>query len=234
MTKSFAPPAIINQSISVMFFVDSSYSMSQQDIAGRQDLRRIDAVIEVLKTFITQQMATGAVMDVYSLVTLALSGHQVRFHRQRAAEAVSQLVNASFEPDGAVKYDQIAAAMKSLAVPGQTCRVIFLSDSRTASLQNHIMPEFQQIAAENPHIILHTIGFGDCDFSILQQLAQIGRGSFSRASTDIDNLVNTFTSLSQTITQTRNDQASQERATRIVMPPGLVTATHDRFASTQR
>ena len=83
MTKSFAPPAIINQSISVMFFVDSSYSMRQKDIAGREDLRRIDAVIEVLKKFITQQMAAGAVMDVYSLVTLALSAHQVRFQRQK-------------------------------------------------------------------------------------------------------------------------------------------------------
>ena len=116
-----------------------------------------------------------------------------------------------------MEYDQIIAAVRSLAMPGQTCRVIFLSDSRTAKLQRHILPEFQQMGAENPHIVLHTIGFGDCDFSILQQLAQIGRGSFSRASTDIDNLVNTFTSLSQTITQTRNDQAGQERATRIVM-----------------
>ena len=72
MTKRFTQPAIINQSISVMFFVDSSWSMRQTDIAGREGLRRIDAVIEVLKKFITQQMATGAVMDVYSLVTLAL------------------------------------------------------------------------------------------------------------------------------------------------------------------
>ena len=79
------------------------------------------------------------------------------------------------------------------------------------SLENHMLAAFQQAIMDNPHMILHCIGFGDADFSILQQLAQIGRGSFSRASMDIENLVNTFTSLSKTVTQTRNT-AHQSRA----------------------
>eukprot|EP00435_Cladocopium_sp_Y103_P037656 s3369_g10.t1 len=214
--KRFAKPAVINQSMSVMFFVDSSFSMRKKDIAGRQGLRRIDAVIEVLKRFITQQIAAGAAMDLYSLVTFAISGRQVKFHRQRGAEAVSKLTTASFQPDGAVKYGLITATMKELAVPGQACRVIFLSDGCTGCLEGHVLPGFQEIMAQNPHMIIHTIGFGDCDFSILQQLAQIGRGSFSRATMDIDNLVNTFTSLSQTITQTRNHDHVQERMFRSV------------------
>ena len=215
--KSFAPPPAMDQPISVMFFVDLSYSMRQTDITGREGLRRIDAVIEVLKRFITQQMAAGAVMDVYTLVTFSLSTHLVRFHRQIGAEAVSKLTYDTFEPDGAVHYSEIILAMRALAVPGQACRVIFLSDGCTASLKNNMLPAFQQAIMENLHVVLHCIGFGDCDFSILQQLAQIGRGSFSRASMDIDNLVNTFTSLSKTVTQTRNAAHSQERVARTVV-----------------
>ena len=64
------------------------------------------------------------------------------------------------------------------------------------------------------HSALHRLG--GSDFAILQQLAQIGRGSFSRASMDIDNLVNTFTSLSKTVTQTRNSSHIQERVARTV------------------
>ena len=89
--KRFTQPAIINQSLSVMFFVDLSYSMSKTDISQREGLHRIDAVIAVLKRFITQQIAAGALMDLYSLVTFALSVYEVRFHRQRGAEAVSNL-----------------------------------------------------------------------------------------------------------------------------------------------
>ena len=215
--KRFAQPAVINQSLSVMFFVDLSYSMSKTDIAQREGLRRIDAVVAVLRRFITQQIAAGAVMDHYSLVTFAISVYEVRFHRQRGVEAISNLANATFHPDGAVKYDQIIEALKELAVPGQVCRVIFLSDGCTGCLQNDVLPAFQNIMVQNPHMILHTIGFGDCNFLILQQLAQIGGGSFSRASMDIDNLVNTFTSLSQTITQTRNSTFAEKRVTRSVV-----------------
>ena len=213
--KRFAPPPAMDQPMSVMFFMDLSRSMKKTDIAGREGLRRIDAVIEVLKRFITQQMAAGAVMDVYSLVTFSLSTYQVRFHRQRAAEAVSKLTCDTFEPFGAVAYSEIIVAMEALAVRGQACRVIFLSDGCIGSLKNHA--SFQQAIMDNPHIILHCIGFGGSDFSILQQLAQIGRGSFSRASMDIDNLVNTFTSLSKTVTQTRNTAHSQERKARTVI-----------------
>ena len=209
--KRFAPPPAMDQPISVMFFVDLSCSMKKTDITGREGLRRIDAVIEVLKRFVTQQMAAGAVMDVYTLVTFSLSTYQVRFHRQRAAEAVSKLTCDTFEPFGAVAYSEIIVAMEALAVRGQACLVIFLSDGVTACLKNNVLPDFQRAVMGNPHVILHCIGFGDSDFSILQQLAQIGRGSFSRASMDIDNLVNTFTSLSKTFTQTRNTAHSQER-----------------------
>ena len=194
----------MNQSMSVMFFVDLSRSMRKTDIAGRKGLQRIHAVVEVLKRFISQQISAGAVMDLYSLVTFAKSEHQVMFHRQRGAEAISRLATATFPPGGEVKYKEIISAMQGLVVPGQACRVIFLSDGCTGKLESHVLPGFQEVVAQNPYLILHTIGFGDCDFSILQQLAQIGRGSFSRASMDIDNLVNTFTSLSKTITQTRN------------------------------
>ena len=214
--KRFARPTVINQSISVMFFVDLSSSMKNQDIAGREALPRIHAVIEVLKRFITQQMAAGAVMDLYSLVTLARETRQVRFHRQRGAEAISMLTTATFTPKGAVKYNEIISAMQELVVPGQACRVIFLSDGRLGDFEVNILPGFQEVMAQNPQLILHTIGFGDCDFSILQQLAQIGRGSFSRANMDIDNLVNTFTSLSQTITQTRNSDHVPDREPRRV------------------
>lgn len=214
--KRFAPPPAMDQPISVMFFVDLSLSMQRADITGREGLRRIDAVIEVLKRFVTQQMAAGAVMDVYSLVTFSISTYQVRFHRQRGAEAVSKLTSETFEPGGAVTYSEIIRAMGALAVPGQACRVIFLSDGCTGSLKNHVLPTFQQAIMDNPHIILHCIGFGGSDFAILQQLAQIGRGSFSRASMDIDNLVNTFTSLSKTVTQTRNSSHIQERVARTV------------------
>lgn len=203
--------------MSVMFFVDLSSSMKKTDITGREGLRRIDAVIEVLKRFITQQMAAGAVMDVYSLVTFSISKHQVRFHRQRGSDAVSKLTYETFEPFGVVEYSEIILAMEALAVPGQACRVIFLSDGCAGHLQGNVLPGFQQAIVDNPHMILHCIGFGSCDFSILQQLAQIGRGSFSRASMDIDNLVNTFTSLSKTVTQTRNTAHSKERAARTVV-----------------
>ena len=215
--KRFAPPPVMDQPMSVMFFVDLSSSMKTTDIAGREGLRRIDAVIEVLRRFVTQQMAAGAVMDVYSLVTFSISAHQVRFHRQRGPEAVSKLTYETFEPLGEVKHDPIIQAMKALTVRGQACRVIFFSGACTASLQNHVLPAFQQAITDNPHMILHCIGFGDADFSILQQLAQIGRGSFSRASMDIDNLVNTFTSLSKTVTQTRNTAHSQDRVARTVV-----------------
>lgn len=215
--KRFAPPPAMDQPMSVMFFMDLSKSMKKRDITGREGLRRIDAVIEVLKRFITQQMAAGAVMDVYSLVTFSTSTYQVRFHRQRGPEAVSKLTCDTFRADGEVKYSKIIQAMEALAVRGQACRVIFLSDGCTGSLENHMLAAFQQAIMDNPHMILHCIGFGDADFSILQQLAQIGRGSFSRASMDIENLVNTFTSLSKTVTQTRNTAHSQERVARTVV-----------------
>lgn len=206
----------MDQPMSVMFFVDLSSSMQNTDITGREGLRRIDAVIEVLKRFITQQMAAGAVMDVYSLVTFSISKHQVRFHRQRGSDAVSKLTYETFEPFGVVEYSEIILAMEALAVHGQACRVIFLSDGCTGSLKKHVLPAFQLAIMGNPQVILHCIGFGGSDLSILQQLAQIGRGSFSRASMDIDNLVNTFTSLSKTVTQTRNTAHSQERVARTV------------------
>eukprot|EP00434_Breviolum_minutum_P017974 symbB.v1.2.015849.t1/scaffold1163.1/size134625/9 len=215
--KRFAPPPAMDQPMSVMFFMDLSKSTKKRDITGREGLRRIDAVIEVLKRFITQQMAAGAVMDVYSLVTFSTSTYQVRFHRQRGPEAVSKLTCDTFRADGEVKYSKIIQAMEALAVRGQACRVIFLSDGCTGSLENHMLAAFQQAIMDNPHMILHCIGFGDADFSILQQLAQIGRGSFSRASMDIENLVNTFTSLSKTVTQTRNTAHSQERVARTVV-----------------
>ncbi|CAJ1362905.1 unnamed protein product [Effrenium voratum] len=50
---------------------------------------------------------------------------------------------------------------------------------------------------------------------ILQQVSQIGRGTFSQASCEMDNLVNTFTTLSHTITVTRQI-ARNERTVRAV------------------
>ena len=223
----------MDQPMSVMFFMDLSLSMKKRDITGRAGLRRIDAVIEVLKRFITQQMAAGAVMDVYSLVTFSTSTYQVRFHRQRGPEAVSKLTCDTFRADGEVKYSKIIQAMEALAVRGQACRVIFLSDGCTGSLENHMLPAFQQAIMDNPHMILHCIGFGDADFSILQQLAQIGRGSFSRASMDIDNLVNTFTSLSKTVTQTRNTAHSQERVAART-PRTVVFDSARRFGNSEK
>jgi hypothetical protein len=64
-----------------MFFVDLSKSMSKRDITGRQGSRRIDAVVEVLKRFIAQQIALGAVLDLYSLVTFSGSEHKAQAER---------------------------------------------------------------------------------------------------------------------------------------------------------
>eukprot|EP00913_Durusdinium_trenchii_P014993 g14063.t2 len=214
--KAFEKPSAIDQSISIMFFVDLSRSMSRTDFTGRPELRRIDAVVTVLKRFIAQQQSMGAAMDLYSLVTFATSKHEVRFHRLRASEAIAKLGSIDFTPDGAMVYDKIVRCIRELAVPGQVCRVIFLSDGCPTGLQRHVLPSFQAVAAENPHVILHCIGFGNCDFSILQQLAQIGRGSFNCADMDIDSLVNTFTTVSKTITETRSTVHRRERHTRQV------------------
>lgn len=81
LPRKFAQPANMYQSISVMFFVDLSKSMSKRDITGRQGSRRIDAVVEVLKRFIAQQIALGAVLDLYSLVTFSGSEHKAQAER---------------------------------------------------------------------------------------------------------------------------------------------------------
>ena len=196
-----------------MFFVDLSKSMSKRDITGRQGSRRIDAVVRCSSDLLLSRLPLEPCW-----ISTVSSHFQVQStrHRQRGAEAVSSLAHATFQPLGHVNYDQIVAAAKELVVPGQACRVIFLSDGCAAKLAGHVLRDFQAMVAENAHMILHSIGFGDCDFSILQQLAQIGRGSFNRAAMDIENIVNTFTSLSQTITQTRNTDEVQTRVTRSV------------------
>ncbi|OLQ10935.1 Myosin heavy chain kinase C [Symbiodinium microadriaticum] len=214
--RSFTRPPAANAPISVIFLVDLSDSMKTRDIRGREELRRIDAVVDVLKSFIVQQRTAGAVTDLYSVITLSNSNYEVKFLRHSGSEAVAELGRGSFEPSGAVRYQKIVTALEEVAVPGQVCRAIFMSDGCTGSLSPHVLPNFQALFASNPHVVLHCIGFGPKDFSIIQQLAQIGRGSFSCASLDIENLVNTFSSLSKTVTETRNTVHHHDREMRRV------------------
>ena len=213
--RSFTRPPSANTPISILFLVDLSASMKKRDIAGRPNLRRIDAVAEVLKCFIVQQQSAGAVMDLYSLVCFSHSNYDVRFQRRSGSEAIAALSSEHLEPGGHVKYERIVCAIKELAVPGQACRAIFMSDACCGDLK--WLLNFQALFSENPHVFFHCIGFGGRDLSILQQLAQIGRGSFSCASLDMDNLVNTFSSLSKTVTETRNAVDYNDRKSREVI-----------------
>ncbi|CAE7260448.1 mhkC [Symbiodinium sp. CCMP2456] len=214
--RSFTRPPAVNAPISVIFLVDLSSSMKKRDIHGRDKLRRIDAVVDVLKTFIVQQRSAGAVMDLYSLVTLSMNSYEVKFLRRTSSEAIADLGCANFEPAGVVNYDEIVSAVTELSVPGQVCRAVFLSDGCPETLRASVLPDFQALFAASPNVVLHCIGFGPKDFSILQQVAQIGRGSFSCASLDVENLVNTFSSLSKTVTETRNTVCLRDRKIRCV------------------
>ena len=214
---NFTCPPSSTAPMSIIFLVDLSYSMRTQDISRRPELRRIDAVVDMLKCFIVQQRASGAIMDLYSLVTFSLSDFNIVFQRRSSSEAIALLSLAQLSPDGSIRYEHIVSAIKDLAVPGQACRAIFLSDSCPGSLKAEILPSFQALFAENLHVVLHCIGFGCRDLSILQQLAQIGRGSFSCASLDMENLVNTFSSVSKTVTETRNTVHRLDRKLRRVV-----------------
>ena len=101
-------------------------------------------------------------------------------------------------------------ALPQLLAPGKV--QVFLSDGPSALA--HVLPELQ-LAAKHLGLTIHTVGLGLCDFMILQQVSQIGRGTFSQASCEMDNLVNTFTTLSHTITVTRQI-ARNERTVRAV------------------
>ncbi|CAJ1404041.1 unnamed protein product [Effrenium voratum] len=185
-------------------------------ITDKMPLRRIDALRQALQQLINQQQSSGAVSDTYSLVTFSNSTYQARILCRRASDVKEALSRPEdFQPSGHIHYESLVNALPQFLAPGNKVQVVFLSDGCPSALQAHVLPELQLLAAKHLGLTIHTVGLGLCDFMILQQVLQIGRGTFSQASYEMDNLVNTFTTLSHTITVTRQI-ARNERTVRAV------------------
>ncbi|CAJ1376382.1 unnamed protein product [Effrenium voratum] len=216
--KTFPKPCHVDQAVSKLLFIDMSASMKKADVRhiGGGLLRRIDAARHVLKQLVSQQQSSGAIGDLYSIVTFSKGSYAIPLQHRSASEAVVALSkDESFIPCGPICYETLLAPLKKLVMPGLKTQVVFLSDGCPSSLQPRMLPDLQLVAASYPGLAIHTVGLGQCDFSILQQIAQIARGSFSQACCDMNNLVNTITSLSKTMTCTRQD-SSAERPVREV------------------
>ena len=184
--------------------------------SGGELLRRIHAARHVLKQLVSQQQSSGAIGDLYSIVTFSKGSYAIPLQHRSASEAVVALSkDESFTPCGPIGYETVLKALKKLVMPGLKTQVVFLSDGCPETLRPHMLPELQLVSGQHPGLAIHTVGLGQCDFSILQQIAQIARGSFSQACCDMNNLVNTFTALSKTMTCTRHD-ASDTKPVRAV------------------
>eukprot|EP00971_Amphidinium_carterae_P105196 2083050-Amphidinium_carterae.1 len=190
--------------------------MEKEDFASDEPgCRRIDAAIAALKHFMQHQHASGAASDTY---TLAAVNREITvvFECKRYADAMKALDRAAFEPGYSIDYAVVVEAISRLCRHRQRSRVIFVSDGCKGHLRRTTLPGFQEVVRADPNLMVHTFGLGCCDFSTLQQLAQIGRGSFLWASMDMNGLINTFTTVSKTITQTRTAGNATERRQRAV------------------
>eukprot|EP00971_Amphidinium_carterae_P075819 1498067-Amphidinium_carterae.1 len=212
-----ARPAGLDLPLSIVFLLDVSRSMEKEDVAGDKPRcrSRIDAAVAALRHFIRHQHASGAASDKYTLVAVN-TAMTVRFASLGYADAVKALDRAVFVPGSSIDYDVVVEAISTLCRDGQRSRIIFVSDGCSGSLRRTTLPQFQEVVIADPNLMVHTFGLGCCDFSTLQQLSQIGRGSFLWASMDMNGLINTFTTVSTTITQTRTAGHAKERIQRNV------------------
>eukprot|EP00971_Amphidinium_carterae_P075818 1498066-Amphidinium_carterae.1 len=212
------PPAGLDLPLSIVFLLDVSRSMEKEDVAGdKPGCRRIDAAVAALRHFMQHQHASGAASDTY---TLAAVNREITvvFESMRYADAVEALDEEEFEPGYSIDYDVVVEAISTWCDchRGQRSRVVFVSDGCYGGLRRTTLPQFQEVVRADPNLMVHTFGLGCSDFSTLQQLAQIGRGSFLWASMDMNGLINTFTTASTTITQTRTAGYAKERRQRNV------------------
>eukprot|EP00927_Polykrikos_kofoidii_P008398 TRINITY_DN13485_c0_g1_i2.p1 TRINITY_DN13485_c0_g1~~TRINITY_DN13485_c0_g1_i2.p1 ORF type:complete len:885 (-),score=86.37 TRINITY_DN13485_c0_g1_i2:276-2840(-) len=216
-------PISFDTTMSVMFLVDVAKHMSYVDVHGSEQ-SRIDTVIGLIKQFVVQQRKVGAVSDRYTLVSFGVKAetpynntnfsYEVLFQNENSENAVLKLSGLSIVARWNSNYSSALEAISNLTVRGQRTRVILLADANPNDLFSCTLPQLQGIIANNPTLDIHTIGLGTGDFSVLQQIAQIGRGTFICTSMDMDRLSNTFTSVSKTLTQTRAVDFSTERPIR--------------------
>lgn len=207
-------PTGLDNSMLVIFLVDVSRSMDRCDVVGSSS-RRIDVVTDVLGKFISHQHSTGAVKDRYTLVTFNTKAHVV-FNDESGNQAMTELSQTTFTPLSGTDYQVALQSLTDLVVTGRRTRVVWISDGIPDSPTQKFFPTLQQMMKSFPCLDINTVGIGQCNFLILQQIAQIGRGVFNNTALDVQKLVNTFSTVSRTMTQTRDAPSGDVRPTRSV------------------
>eukprot|EP00930_Biecheleria_cincta_P061189 TRINITY_DN46749_c0_g1_i1.p1 TRINITY_DN46749_c0_g1~~TRINITY_DN46749_c0_g1_i1.p1 ORF type:complete len:830 (-),score=135.73 TRINITY_DN46749_c0_g1_i1:102-2591(-) len=209
-------PMGFDTTMAVIFLVDGARHMGKCDMQGSRK-SRMAVVMDVITQFILQQKSAGANLDRYSFLTFGYgSDRRVLFRDERGHPAIEKLKTMVVVPEGNSNYSAAFQAIDDLVVKGQRTRVIMLADSSANSPLSKALVCLQKTIAQHPMVDVHTIGIGHGDFSYLQQIAQIGRGTFSCAEMNVDKLVNTFTTVSVTLTKTRATDHAGERPTRNV------------------
>jgi len=194
----------------VIFVVDSSRSMGVQDVNDTSG-RRIDMVLQRVEEFVDMHCShASAKKDVFSFITFS-SVSKVQFSSKVAHDASANLKHmrraSVVEPAGPTDYVKGLDACLSLGTQEDVAvRIVFLSDGRPGDWNRAAVSWFQRsLLPAFKNLELHTVGFGPDEnlFEVLQQMAQLGRGSFQVANLCADQLRSAFTSVAASITLTR-------------------------------
>eukprot|EP00929_Paragymnodinium_shiwhaense_P084298 TRINITY_DN45059_c0_g1_i2.p1 TRINITY_DN45059_c0_g1~~TRINITY_DN45059_c0_g1_i2.p1 ORF type:complete len:904 (+),score=44.73 TRINITY_DN45059_c0_g1_i2:348-2714(+) len=206
--------------MSILLILDGSAMMEEWDVRGFEG-SRMDVLLSVVPHFIKSQRSTGAANDRYSVAILGRNGLLQAFQDLTADKALAALREMHVEPKGKPTFYHVVEALRSACSIGRRTRALFLAgDGQHLKTAQSDFEAFQRLVDENEQLDVQTIGVGPGDFLFLQQVASVGRGSFSSADLDLGQLENTFTSVSNTITQTR--ELLQKRELRTI----FFDATH--------
>jgi len=219
------PKPYFDKKIHLVFMIDDSGSTNKRGVVGAKGCTRLEAAFAAVKHFIVQQQNAGAKHDTYTLGTFSESVKSIFSDElgQTALDKISEkdrlfktaVPTTHTQGKGYVDIGQVFSAIEDIAVPGEMTRVVILSQGQMCMKEKSAeVVQLQTMVANNPCLDIHTIGFGCRKSLVLQQFAQIGRGSFTNAATDMTTLVSTFTTMSTTITQTRARDRTGEKLMR--------------------
>jgi len=205
----------------VVLAVDASGSMRRSDVLagpGDERVRRTDAVIEALDTFIASRQGPAG-GDVYSLVTFNRTS-TVHFVEEVAPVARKHLRETAerVEPQSLTNY---VAGLKGVASIFESHQwhsssasraVVFLSDGQPGDAAP-MLEYFQRVFCGPGCPEFHTVGFGDFDdFAYLQQLSALSRGTFQLAGRSTTALRLAMGTVSASVTRVAASDLSDRRS----------------------